>query len=69
MKSGSSAFIGSGSHSADAFSTVSWYQTSRPSFIATSPPVRFTTNTVSTMPDFSIAASAFFFSGIFLAPR
>ena len=41
MNSGSSAFIGSGGQSAGTAS--SWYQTSRPSVIATSAPVARTT--------------------------
>ena len=45
MKSGSSAFIASGGHSAETFSISSWYQRSRPGCMATAPPVRRTTST------------------------
>ena len=47
MKSGSSADIGSGSHSASAFSTASCQKTSRPSVIGGSVSPRLTTTTCS----------------------
>ena len=68
MNSGSSAFIGSGAHSAETFWDSSWNHTSRPLCMAILPPVRFTTIMVLTGA-FSQAASAFDFNGTGRPPR
>jgi len=69
MKSGSSASITSGSHSAGAAATASWYQTSRPSVHPISPPVRRTTRTVCTFGQCRRASSVLRLSGTRLPPR
>ncbi|MNP53897.1 hypothetical protein D3C76_1484120 [compost metagenome] len=69
MNSGSSAPIGSGVQLSPAVSVASWYQRSRPSVQATSPPVRRTTNTLLTAGQLARALSTFCFSGMRLPPR
>ena len=74
MNSGSSASITSGSHSSDWRATVSCHQTSRPSFIVTSPPVCWWTSTNSTQStplasSWSMAASTLALSGTVRPPR
>ena len=69
MNIGSSAFISSGAQSVAAAAVASSYHTSRPSTQLMSAPVRLTTNTVSTPPHFSMAASVLTLSGIGRPPR
>ena len=69
MNIGSSALRGSAGQSADAFSTRSWYQTSRPSFQPTSAPVRRTTTHLSIEGQESSAASVLAFNGTLRPPR
>ena len=58
MNSGSSAFCSEGVCSVEAFSVTSCHHTSRPSWNATSSPLRLTTTTCWTeLPPFSRAAS------------
>src|SRR5207249_4452715 len=63
MKSGSVAFIASGSHSAAALAMRSCHQWSRPSRMGTSAPVRRKTTTCRTTSRSAIASSTIFFSG------
>ena len=69
MKSGSSAPISAGGQSGEAASTRSWYQTSRPSAQAISPPVRFTTTHVRMLGQCASAASVLALSGTVRPPR
>ncbi len=69
MNSGSSASISSGWQSGEALAIASWYHTSRLECQAISPPVRFTTSTVWTSGQCSIALSLLFFSGTAFLPR
>ncbi len=69
MNIGSSAFISSGGQSGDASAHTSSYQTSRPSCMFTSPPVRLTTITVSTLGQSFRASSVLALRGTFLPPR
>ena len=66
MKSGSSALITSGSHSASAVSIASCHQISRVELNSTSSPVLATTTTFSIDGQSTTAASAFAFIGISL---
>ncbi len=69
MNSGSSASITSGSHSAGASAMASWYQRSRPSVQAMSPPVRLTTRQVCTLGVCARASSAWALRCTRLPPR
>ena len=70
IKSGSSALITSGSHSASASTIASCHQISREASKLTSSPVRSTTTTFSIDGHSATAASAFAFIGISLrGPR
>src|SRR5450756_2440125 len=71
MKSGCSASTGTGGQSAvmSAAAISSWYQTSRPSVMGTSPSTRLTTMTLSTVVSPLTATSALVLEGVVLAPR
>ncbi|MNI17760.1 hypothetical protein D3C73_711450 [compost metagenome] len=69
MNSGSSAFIGSGAQSGEAFSTSAPQFRSRPSTKGTSAPVWRRTTTVFTPATFSSALSTLAFSGTRLPAR
>ena len=69
MKSGSSAPISAGSQSGEAAAVMSSYQTSRPSFMSMSPPVRRTTTQLFIVGHFSSAWSVLAFKGMGRPPR
>src|SRR5258708_12682836 len=69
MKSGSSAPIGSGGHSAGTLALSSCHHTSRLASQATLPPVCLTTSTFLTSGAFLIASSVLTLSGTGLPPR
>ena len=61
--------MGSASHVAGCPGTMSWYQMSRPSVHAMSPPVRRTTRTVATFGQSASASSVLRLSGTMRPPR
>ncbi len=69
MNSGSSASISSAGQSLEAAAMASWYHTSRPLCVGTSPPVRRTTTVVCTLGQCSSAFSTFALSGTLRPPR
>ena len=69
MKSGSSAFIVSQGHVSPTFSDTSCSQTSRLSFQATSPPVRWTTRHLTLSSHLARPLSALALSGVLRPPR
>ena len=71
MKSGCSASTGTHSHSVvmSGAAISSWYQTSRPSVIGTSPSTRLMTMTFSTVVSPWMATSALVLDGVDLEPR